>query len=87
MLRRVHRRSRKCVFAASSLPLPIPEDQLVGIQRTYYVDAVDERPVDEIPRDQFKVHVSEFGTQAAPLRRRWKLERVYRIANQAALHV
>ena len=57
VLRRVHHRSRKCVFAASSLPLPMPEDQLVGIQRTYYVDAVDERPVDEIPRDQFKVHV------------------------------
>ena len=72
VLRRVHHRSRKCVFAASSLPLPMPEDQLVGIQRTYYVDAVDERPVDEIPRDQFKVHVSEFGTQTAPLRRRWK---------------
>ena len=72
VLRRVHHRSRKCVFAASSLPLPMPEDQLVGIQRTYYVDAVDERPVDEIPRDQFKVHVSEFGTQTAPLRRHWK---------------
>ena len=72
VLRRVHHRSRKCVFAASSLPLPTHEDQLVGIQRTYYVDAVDERPVDEIPRDQFKVHVSEFGTQTAPLRRHWK---------------
>ena len=72
VLRRVHHRSQKCVFAASSLPLPTPEDQLVGIQRTYYVDAVDERPVDEIPRDQFKVHVSEFGTQTAPLRRHWK---------------
>ena len=72
VLRRVHHRSRKCVFAASSLPLPMPEDQLVGIQRTYYVDAVDERPVDEIPRDQFKVHVSEFGAQTAPLRRHWK---------------
>ena len=72
VLRRVHHRSRKCVFAASSLPLPMHEDQLVGIQRTYYVDAVDERPVDEIPRDQFKVHVSEFGTQTAPLRRHWK---------------
>ena len=72
VLRRVHHRSRKCVFAASSLPLPMPEDQLVGIQRTYYVDAVDERPVDEIPRDQFKVHVSEFGTQTVPLRRHWK---------------
>ena len=72
VLRRVHHRSRKCVFAASSLPLPMPEDQLVGIQRPYYVDAVDERPVDEIPRDQFKVHVSEFGTQTAPLRRHWK---------------
>ena len=72
VLRRVHHRSRKCVFAASSLPLPMPEDQLVGIQRTYYVDAVDERPVDEIPRDQLKVHVSEFGTQTAPLRRHWK---------------
>ena len=72
VLRRVHHRSRKCVFAASSLPLPMPEDQLVGIQRTYYVDAVDERPVDEIPRDQFKIHVSEFGTQTAPLGRHWK---------------
>ena len=59
VLRRVHRRSRKVLFAASSLPMP--EEQLVGFQRTYYVDAVDERSVDEIPRDQFKVHVSEPG--------------------------
>ena len=84
VLRRVHHRSRKCVFAASSLPLPMPEDQLVGIQRTYYVDAVDERPVDEIPRDQFKVHQRVRNPDRAI---EASLERVYRIANQAALHV
>ena len=80
VLRRVHRRSRTCIFAASSLPLPMPEDQLVGIQRTYYVDAVDERPVDEIARDQFKVRNSDRDIEAS-------LERVHRIASQAALHV
>ena len=28
--------------------MPMPEEQLVGIQRTYYVDAVDERSADKI---------------------------------------